>query len=187
MSDTSRLLGEVAGAVPGAQERLFAHVYSALSAMARGKLANDGLQVDFNPSDVVNEAYLKLCGRGDAAWENRRHFYGAAARAMHQVLVDHARARKAVKRGRGRVVLGLDEDRIACGDGAKTDVLEIALALDELEATDPRAAKVVRLRIYAGMTLAEAAGELGISERTASNDWMFARAWLFERLKSTQE
>ena len=183
MSETSRLLEDVARGAAGATDRLFEHVYAQLAAMARGRLAKDALQADFNPSDVVNEVYLKLCGGGAPGWENRRHFFGAAARAMHQVLVDHARAKHAAKRGGGALREG-DVAHLADGEQPRTDALDIAVALEELSAEDERAARVVRLRMYAGMTLAETAEELGISERTASNDWLFARAWLFERLKS---
>ncbi|MCA9294751.1 MAG: sigma-70 family RNA polymerase sigma factor [Phycisphaerales bacterium] len=186
MSDTSRLLDDVGNRVAGAEERLFAHVYDELLALARGKMAREAARADLNPSDIVGEAFLKLCGR-EAAWENRRHFFGAAARAMHQVLVDQARARNAAKRGGGQAALPLDDRDGAVAPASHTDTLDIALALVELEQADPRAARVVRLRVYAGLTLPEIAQDLGVSERTVSNDWAFARAWLFDRLKSTNE
>lgn len=148
--------------------------------MAVNRMRMESAGHTLQPTALVNEACLRLMG-GGTEWQNRRHFFGAAAEAMRRVLVDHARRRDAAKRGGGllRVTLtGLDlEDA-----GADVDVLALEDALQELEAENTRLARLVELRFFAGFSIEEAAAALDISSATVKRDWSFTRAWLLERM-----
>ena len=163
-----------------AYERLFVAVYAELRRVAGAKLRRESPGHTLQPTALVNEAYLRLTS-GDPAFENRRHFFAAAAEAMRRILVDHARKRRSDKRGGGleRVTLsGVD----VAAEVAGIDVLEIDAALTDLAASKPRLAQLVSLRCFAGMSIDEAAHALEVSPATAKRDWAFARAWLAERL-----
>ena len=135
------------------------------------------------PTALVHEAYLKLFGRKNIHWQNRAHFYAVAARAMRQILVDHARARAARKRG------GL-ETRITLTDAAASvssppiDVLALDTALDRLASLDERQARLVELRVFSGLTIDESAEILGCSHATVSREWQHAQAWLRREMTS---
>lgn len=161
-------------------------VYDELAAMARAKLAREAAAGEFQTRDLVHEAYLRLvkspADDERARWENRRHFYGAAAEAMRRVLIDDARRRHAPKHGGGwrRVPLHHAE-RIGGADGA--DVLSLHDTLEALETVDRRAHDVAQLRYFGGLTVDEVAETLGIAPRTAKKDWAFAKAWLHKHLR----
>lgn len=162
-----------------AYARLYEAVYAELRRVARANLRREAPGHTLQPTALVNEAYLRLAP--GAAWENRSHFFGAAAEAMRRILVDHARKRRSGKRGGDfeRVTLyGVD----VAADDCVVDVLAVDAALTELAASRPRLAQLVGLRCFAGMSIEEAAEALGISAATAKRDWAFARAWLVERL-----
>jgi RNA polymerase sigma factor (TIGR02999 family) len=162
-----------------AYARLYEAVYAELRRVAGANLRREAPGHTLQPTALVNEAYLRLAP--GAAWENRRHFFGAAAEAMRRILVDHARKRRSGKRGGDfeRVTLyGVD----VAADDCVVDVLAVDAALTELDASRPRLAQLVGLRCFAGMSIEEAAEALGISPATAKRDWAFARAWLVERL-----
>jgi RNA polymerase sigma-70 factor, ECF subfamily len=162
-----------------AYARLYEAVYAELRRVAGANLRREASGHTLQPTALVNEAYLRLAP--DTAWENRRHFFGAAAEAMRCILVDHARKRRSGKRGGDfeRVTLyGVD----VAADDRVVDVLAVDAALTELAASRPRLAQLVGLRCFAGMSIEEAAEALGISAATAKRDWAFARAWLVERL-----
>lgn len=176
-----------------ARERLYERVYAELHAMAAVKVRHERPERDVGATGLVNEVYLKLAGH-EASFENRRHFFGAAARAMHQVLIDRARAAKADRRGGGLRVVDLNEAIDAAttpsgagsGDGIDADDRDwesLRTALDQLEALDSREAEVVRLRFFGNVPAAEVAAMLGVTERTVERDWAHARAWLSTRLK----
>lgn len=151
--------------------------------MAEQKLAGES-GVTLQPTALVHDAWLQLVGRdGRAAFENRAHFFGAAAQAMRRILIDRARRRQAEKRGGGVEHVNLEEVDIAVNANDET-LLRLDEALEQLVKVDPSSAELVRLRFYAGMKNEEAAEVLGISERTAKRYWTFARAWLFDRLRS---
>ncbi|MBX9603527.1 MAG: sigma-70 family RNA polymerase sigma factor [Bryobacteraceae bacterium] len=163
-------------------------VYEELRRLARVLLRNERAGHTLGCTALVHEAYLRLCGASGAAGESlqaRAHFFGAAARAMRRVLVDHARARKAVKRGEGHTMLELDQ--VAIGVDPNLDVLALDLALDELNTLDPERARIVELRFFAGLSLEEAAALLDCSEATLKRDWAFARAWLYRRITGEPE
>jgi RNA polymerase sigma factor (TIGR02999 family) len=133
---------------------------------------------------LIHEAFLRLAGPGEAQFENRRHFFGAAARAMRQIRVDAARERNRLKHGGGRQPVALDHEP-AKSSVDPSEVLAIDEALTELEQTNPRAVKVVELRYFAGATGDETAEALGIAPSTVDSDWAFAKAWLHRKLSGS--
>ena len=139
--------------------------------------ANHTLQ----PTALVHEAYLKLVGDPGARWESRAHFFGAAARAMRQILVDHARRHHAHKRGGELDRVTLDEE-IADSNARSFEILALNDALEKLAAKDPRMARVVELRIFGGLVSKEVAHVLGFSKRTVDEDWKMAKMWLAREL-----
>lgn len=163
-----------------AYARLYEAVYVELRKVARASLRREAPGHTLQPTALVNEAYLRLAPDG-AAWQNRRHFFGAAAEAMRRILVDHARKRLAHKRGAGAERVTLSGVDLLAGEET-ADVLRIDEALQELGATQPRLAELVMLRYFAGMSVEETAQALGVSPATAKRDWAYARAWLRERL-----
>ena len=182
--DLTRLLMEIR--TPGAgdpqlQDRLYTAVYGELRALARVLMARERPDHTLRPTALVNEAYLRLIRTPDVAWEDRAHFFGIASRAMREILVEHARARAAEKRGGDRARVTLDEG-LAVAAGPDLDVIALHEALDGLAGVDQRAARVAELRAFGGLTAVEAAHLLGISKRTADADWNFARLWLRRRL-----
>jgi RNA polymerase sigma factor (TIGR02999 family) len=162
------------------QARLFEAVYQELRRLAGALLQRrDGT---LTPTVLVHEAYLRLSSGAEVAWENRAHFLGIAARAMRQVLVDHARARSAAKRGGGLRRVTLDS-KLGIQGGAELELLDLNRALDRLAAKDHRMSQVVELRIFAGLTMKEVSHVLGVSKRTADGDWAIARLWLARELE----
>ena len=129
------------------------------------------------PTALVHEAYLKVAGKKGEGWEGRRHFFGAAARAMRDILVDQARRKAAPKHGGNRRRVALDVDQPAI-ESPHEDVLALAEFMERLEEEDPRKAEIVNLRFFAGMSRAAIAELLGISETTVKLEWRFARAWM---------
>ena len=177
--DLTLLLKAACSGDPQAHSRLYEAVYAELRRLARANFRRESPGHTLQPTALVNEAFLRLAPA--CSFENRRHFFGAAAEAMRRILVDHARQRGAGKRGGGleRVTLsGVDVSR----DDALVDVLAVDSALTELGASRPRLAELVSLRCFAGMSIEEAAQALDVSQATAKRDWAFARAWLAERL-----
>lgn len=179
--ELTRLLQAWRGGDEAARDRLLPIVYEDLRRRAAAHLRRDRHGHTLRPTDLVHETYLRLCG-ASVEWENRGQFFGVASRLMRQVLVDHARARAAAKRGRGlRVTLAED---VAFTPAAEPDVLDVDRALDELAALDDRQARLVELRYFGGLTIEEAASVLGISTATANREWATAKMWLYRRLKA---
>ena len=170
---------------PAASE-LFPLVYGELRKVARNYLGRERAQHTLQPTALVNEAYLRLRGLGDVPWHDRTHFFAIASRIMRRLLVDHARAKMAQKRGSDvpRVVLdeGYQDGIQPSMDAA--ELIDLDRALDELAAEAPRLARLVELRFFSGLGIDEAASLLGCSPRTAKRDWAFARAWLLNRLSA---
>jgi RNA polymerase sigma factor (TIGR02999 family) len=164
-----------------AVERLYEFVYGELHQLARSNLRRERAGHTLQPTALVNEAYIRLAP-GDDPWQNRRHFFHAAARAMRQILVDHARRRDADKRGGGAERVTLSDVDVAAPE-EEVDVLRLDAALDGLAQEDSRLAELVTLRFFAGLSIEEAAAAIGISPATAKRDWAFARAWLRTRLQ----
>lgn len=180
--EVSALIDSVAQGKSGAEAALLEAVYRDLRAIAGALFDNQPAQHTLEPTALVHEAYLKLLTGREIAWESRAHFIAVAAKAMRQILVDHARAKRAQKRGGGadRVTLSgvaLDDEK------TEFDTLDLDDALRRLGAIDERQAKIVELRFFAGMKVPEIALVLGVSDRTVELDWRMARAWLRRDLK----
>lgn len=159
---------------------LLPHIYGDLRNLARGLFGGQG-NYTLQPTALVHEAYMRLAGTKNPGWKSKRHFYDVAAMAMRQLLADHARRRNAAKRGggQGRVVLEDAELQAAAGDA---DLAALNDALEQLEELDPRQARVVELRYFAGLTIAETAEVLEVSKRTVDIDWKMARVFLSDAL-----
>jgi len=179
MPDVTRMLEAAAGGDRQAAADLLPLVYDELRRLAAARLAAEAPGHTLNPTALVHEAYLRLVG--DQKFDGRGHFFAAAAEAMRRVLVDRARDRNRLKRGGGRQRVDLDRltGLVAASDD---DLLGLDEALDRLAQDYPAAAELVKLRFFAGMTLAEAADALGLSDRTADRYWVFARTWLADAL-----
>jgi RNA polymerase sigma factor (TIGR02999 family) len=165
---------------PGAADKLLPVLYSELHSLARF-LMNNAPGNTLQPTALVHEAYLRLVGKGDPGWNSRGHFFGAAAKAMRQILVDQARRKAAIKHGGGGQRVEADEE-IAI-EAPSTNMIALDLALTALESEDPRAAQVVGLRYFAGLSAEQTATVLGVSLSTVDRDWRFARALLRTRLR----
>ena len=167
-------------ASPGAHG-LFPLVYDQLREIARVYLSRERSGHTLQPTALVHEAYLKLADQNRVVWQNRSHFLAVAATAMRRILVNHAKAHKAQKRGGSLARLTLDE-ALAEAQGRTGDLVVLDEALSELERIDPEQVRIVELRFFGGLTASEAAEALGISERTVFRQWMMARAWLKGRV-----
>ncbi len=177
----TQLLNDAATGDPAAEARLLGVIYEQLRRLAAGQMAHEAHAGSLQATALVHEAYLRLMGP-DASqqWDNRAHFFGAAGEAMRRILVEHARARLRIKRGGGwrRVDLDHAESAGAVGDADPADVIALDDALAKLQEFDPRLAEIVKLRCFVGLTIAETAAALGVSNRTIDRDWTTARAWL---------
>jgi len=165
-----------------AASQLMELIYPELKKMAKGRLRNERSGHPLQPTALVHEAYLRLVEHEDHNWENRAHFYAAAANLMRRILIESARARNAEKREGERSVIPLDK-ALAVSEHESVDLLDLDQALSELEQLSPRQARVVELRYFAGLSVPEVAHALGMTPRSIDRDWATARAWLRGRLK----
>lgn len=156
-------------------------VHQDLRELARRILASERRDGRWRPTELVNESYLRLLDWSGVQWQNRAHFFATAARMMRRVLVDAARARRALKRGEGIDAVPLEGMDVAAS-GPRVDVIALEDALDALATVNARAAQVVELRFFGGFSVEETAQALGISVRTVINDWNTARAWLYREV-----
>lgn len=164
-----------------AADQLAPLVYAQLRRLARRYLRNERPDHTFQSSDLVHEAYLRMVDQRSASWQDRAHFFAVSASMMRRILVDHARARHAEKRGGGTAALTLNE---AIGNARRKSIELVALddALQELARLDERQSQIVEMRFFAGLSIDETAEVLGISKATANRDWVTARAWLSREL-----
>lgn len=163
-------------------------IYDELRRMAGGRLAGLKAGQTLQATALVHEAYIKLV-RSDASWDSRAHFFGAAARAMRDILVDRARARGRIKRGGDRARVGFDEGLAVAADASddSVDLVGLDSALDKLAEHDKRAAEVVMLRFFAGLDIEQTAQALQVSVPTVNRDWRYARAFLASELGGSTE
>lgn len=170
-----------------ASERLFTLLSRDLRRMARAHLARERRDHTFQPTDLVHEVYLKIAGADQLDWQNRQQFFGACGRIMRRLLVDHARRHRAEKRGGGEADLPLDQvaESLGVPGGTAEDLLALDQALRRLDEVQPRACRVVELRYFLGLSIAETARALGIAERTVKQDWTQSRARLFRALRGS--
>lgn len=178
--ELTRILIEIDGGETQAIERLWRIVYDEIHDMAKGLLNGDNPGNSLNSTILVHEVYAKLFGKGAVRFENRRHFFGAAGRAMRQVRIDYLRTRKPGK----RPVSESDAIDLSFNDDDET-VFAIDEALRKLDEIDTRKVEVVNLRYFVGLGVKQIAAVLGVSERTVKSDWHFARAWLLSELDSS--
>ena len=183
MSDVTRILSAIEEGDPAAAEQLLPLVYDELRQLAAQKLAQEKPGQTLQATALVHEAYLRLVDVEQAQhWDSRRHFFAAVAEAMRRILVENARRKRSAKHGGQRARIDLDEALIV-GDEPRQDLLDLDELLDQLAGADARAAELVKLRFFAGLTGDQAAEALGISPRKADLLWAYARTWLFEKLQ----
>lgn len=172
---------------PEALNRLLPAVYAELRRLARRELRRERANHSLEPTALIHELYLGLIDQRRTKWENRAHFFAIAAQLMRRILVDHARARHALKRGGGAGLLPIDAADGASDDPSgpsHVDLLELDQALERLTAQSPEQSRIVEMRFFAGLTVEETAHVLGRSPRTVKREWRLARAWLFRELRS---
>ncbi len=178
MSDVTRLIEAASAGDSKAAEELLPLVYAELRQLAAQKMAHEARGHTLQPTALVHEAWLRLAGGEAARFENRAHFFGAAAEAMRRILIDRARRRLAAKRGGGTEPLDVDELEIPSPAPDDDSLLRVNEALEKFTAIDPRKAELVKLRYFVGMDFEETAAALGIAVPTAKQWWAYARAWL---------
>ena len=183
MSDITLVLQAVVGGERKASEELFPLVYGELRRMAAVRLAGEAAGHTLQPTALVHEAWLQLVGDGDQSWENRRHFFGAAAEAMRRILILNARRKSVLKRGGGQVRLPLEDLEITAST-PDDHVLLIDEALQWLEGEDPEMARMVLLKFFGGLTNEEVAKSLGGSLRTINRQWFYAKIKLFRWIRA---
>lgn len=180
--EVTALLEAWSGGEPGAADRLLALVYAELRTIAGAHFRRERSGQTLQPTGLVHEAYLKLVDQTRVQWKNRGHFFAVASRAMRRILVDHARARAAAKRGAGVEPLSLGVDVARETPVAPIDVLALDQALERLARADGEQARIVELRFFGGLTLEETAEAAGRSLATVKRDWRTARAFLHREL-----
>ncbi len=180
-SNVTRLLALMADGDPDAMDRLLPLVYEELRDLARREMRREREGHTLGATAVVHEAYLRLAELEEISWQGRAHFFGAAAMAMRRVLIGYARSRNAQKRGSGVVPTPI-EDVVVAAKERPGELLALDEALTRLEELNPRQARVVECRFFAGMNIDETAEALGISNATVRRDWAMARAWLNREL-----
>jgi RNA polymerase sigma factor (TIGR02999 family) len=182
MNEVTRILSAIDQGDPQAASQLLPLVYAELRRLAARQLAREAPGQTLDATALVHEAYLRLVGHDPARpWNNRNHFFAAAAEAMRHILVDNARRKRRARHGGGRQRVDLDE-QLPAPPGRADDLLALDEALLKLAAEDPEAAAVVQLRYFAGLSVEEAAQALGLSRAGAYRHWTFARAWLLQEL-----
>ncbi len=182
MSEVTRLFQAIEQGEFRATEELLPLVYEELRRLAEQRLSHERPGQTLQPTALVHEAYLRLVNAEKAPqWENRGHFFAAAAEAMRRILINRARDKKRLKRGGDRVRVDLEQIEAAF-DANDEQLVELDEALEKLAAEDAQCAELVKLRFFAGLTLGEAAEIVGLSLRTAEREWAYARAWLFDEL-----
>lgn len=181
MSDVTLVLDAIERGDRQASEKLLPLVYDELRSLAAARMLQESAGHTLQPTALVHEAWLRLVGSGSQTWQNRGHFFAAAAEAMRRILIERARRKSRLKRGSGQPLLDIaDLDLAEALPDEK--VLLVDEALQEFKAEDPDKAQVVMLKFFAGLTNEEVAELLKVNERTVRRQWEFAKAWLFERI-----
>jgi RNA polymerase sigma factor (TIGR02999 family) len=180
----TQLLADWRNGDPAALDRLMPVVYQELRRLARRQLRGERPSHTLQPTALVNELFLRLVAQHDVSWQNRAQFFGVAAQLMRRILVDHARAHLAAKRGGQLPRLALNDADDVAMPTPDVELLAIDRALTRLAEMDPAQARLVELRFFSGMTVEETAHVLGWSPRTVKREWRLAKAWLFGQLKT---
>lgn len=185
MMDLTPIINSVEGGEAVDTDKLLPIVYDQLRMLARSKLAREPAGQTLQATALVHEAYMRLLGsRQPALWQNKEHFFAAAAEAMRRILIDQARRKKSLKRSSGAQRVELEDDIAITTNAALSpdDLIALDEALQEFESIDPVRARVVKLHFFSGLTLAETAEVTGVSLATAKRQWVFARAWLYSKV-----
>jgi len=179
--DVTQLLQELKRGNRAAEEQLIPLVYKELRGIAANRLRREAMHHSLQPTALVHEAYLRLTRLEEVDWQSRSHFFAVSATLMRRILVDHARANHAKKRGEGAATISLN-DALFPTPERDPEIMALDEALDRLAKLDERQAKIVELRFFAGMSEEETGSVLSISARTVKRDWRAAKAWLFAEL-----
>lgn len=185
MHEVTRVLSAIEKGDPRAAEQLLPLVYDELRKLATAKLAQEKPGQTLQATALVHEAYLRLVdAKAVSTWESRGHFFAAAAEAMRRILIDQARRKHSQKRGGSLRRVELDQGAllVTADDDTADDLLALEEALEQFEREDPLKARLVKLRYFAGLSIAQAAEALGISPATAKRHWTFARSWLYGKV-----
>jgi len=185
MSDVTRILNAIEQGEPKATDELLPLIYEELRLLAAQKLSHESPGQTLQATALVHEAYIRLVGDETRTWENRGHFFAAAAEAMRRILVENARRKKRLKRSGDRQDADHPGFDVA-SDSSIDDLLALDEALDKLIREDPIKADLVRLRYFAGLTLEQAAEALRISRATAGRYWSYVQAWLFHEVNGAE-
>ncbi len=179
MHDVTRILSDIENGDPQAADKLLPIIYDELHKLARSRMAMESSDHTLQTTALVHEAYLRLVDRNQVQrWDNNGHFFAAAAEAMRRILVEHARRKRGKQRGGDRERIPLEDELVATTAQDPEAILQVSDALDRLAIDDPQAAELVKLHCFAGFSIVEAAGMLGISKSTAYNHWNLAKALL---------
>lgn len=183
MTEVTVILNQIQKGDANAAQALLPVVYEELRRLAAHKMAQERAGHTLQPTALVHEAWLRVAGPAELTWENRAHFFGAAAEAMRRILIESARRRMRRKRGGHLERIDLEEIAIAVPERDET-LLAVDEALSDLEKDDPSKARVVKLKFFAGLTNQEVAQSLGVTERTVERTWAYAKAWLFRTIQA---
>ena len=185
MIDVTRILASIEKGDPKAADELLPLLYSELRKLAAARMANESAGHTLQPTALVHEAWLRLVGDENPNFQNRAHFFAAAAEAMRRILIEKARRKQAQRRGGGLANLNLDDIEVTSPDRDE-QLLDLNDALEKLTAKNKLQAELVKLRYFAGMTNDESAKILGITPRAAKYCWTHARAWLYHEISSSR-
>jgi len=182
-SQITQVLQAISRSESGAAEQLLPLIYEDLRRLATARMANEMSGQTLQPTALVHEAWLRLVADEDKTWQNRAHFFGAAAEAMRRILIEKARRKSRLKHGGGQAQFNIEDLELA--DSTPDDkVLLINEALENLEAQDPESARIVVLKFFGGLSRQEVAESLKISERMADRQWAYARGWLLRHIRT---
>ena len=183
MSEITQVLEAIGRGEDCASEELLPLVYAELRRHATARMAQEAAGQTLQPTALVHEAWLRMFGDGDRRWQNRAHFFGAAAQAMRRILIENARRKSRLKRGGHQQRLDIDQLELAATTPDEK-VLLIDDALERLQLQDPEKARVVTLKFFGGLTNQQVAESLGVTERTVERHWAYAKAWLFQSIRA---
>jgi RNA polymerase sigma-70 factor, ECF subfamily len=181
----TQLLADWSGGDSGALDRLIPLVQPELHRLAHHYMSREAIGHTLQTTALLNEAYLQLVDDPKRSWQNRTHFVAAAAQLMRRIMVDHARERRALKRGGGALKVSLDDAALVT-ERRSEELLALDEALQELAALDPRKSQIVELRYFGGMTIEETATFLKMSHRSVEREWTMAKAWLYRALSGKE-